>query len=238
MPIAIGSGHPNAREMAQRLISKIASRASDFEGIPVLDPEMMGNITPEIHDLYSLVGRVGQSTEDERQTEVAFRLLHVETGEIVWTRAYPVDLDQGSVGHAVQNITNSVIASLSGLYGAIRIDDARRHLDDDRSATVLQICLADSDLALRTQEPELIEQAISCLTDFAVKKPAEALIFKQLSGLRVALGETSGTPDSALWRQSLSDAIAALETALKLQPDDPVARDTLIKLQSARANRS
>lgn len=238
MPLAIGSAHPNARELAQRVIGKIASRASDFEGIPVLDPDMLGNQKPETDDLYSLVGRVGPGPVDESQTEVSFRLLHVETGEIVWTRAYPVDLDQGSIGQTVQNVTNSVIASLSGLYGAIRVDDARRHLDDDRSATPLQICLADSDLALRTEDPKLIAQAISCLSDFAVKKPAEALIFKHLSGLRVVLGALSEPPNSPMWRQSLSDAIADLETALKLQPDDPVALETLIKLQSARAKAS
>ena len=229
-PFYVGSEQGEANEIARRLINQIASRSRSFEGIPVIDPEMPSVFVPYKNDHYALVGSIFPHEDNRNNFDISARLVHQATREIVWTHNFSFYDSAKSSDQQIQNITDEIVAALTGLYGAIRVDDARRHHDTELASTPCQMCLSNSEIALRTNNAELIAKSISCLSALSAKRPEEPLLFKQLAALRIA-HDTRG-PERA---GDVTGAISNLETALRLDPDDQIARNTIRQLQSAAA---
>lgn len=230
VPFSNTSNHPEADEIAHRLITKLASLAPEFEGIPVFDPDMPTASTGNDLQLYTLMGTVFERMGEKRLVDISIRLVHQTSREIVWTRDFAINLDDSAGDAPIQRVADNVLVSLAGINGAIRVDDARRHHDSDQASSICQLCLANSDVALRTGKSDQINEAIACLSNLLTKKPDESLIYKQLAALRLAAG---GDPD--MRAKNLTLAASDLEAAIRLAPDDQFARRALLRLQSAQA---
>jgi TolB-like protein len=227
-PFTFNAEQSDIGDIAHRFTDQIASHARDFEGIPVISPDVAPVDTPSSSHLYVLAGTLFQRDNQHNKIDVSVRLTHQTTREIVWTSNYSLDRTDASVDDQIKDMTSTIVSSLAGLYGAIRVDDAGRHHDPEVASTSCQICLADSDIALRTENPEQINQAMTCLTALSIKKPDEALIYKQLAALRLAL---KGSAETRIENMSL--AVKDLETAIRLQPEDQFAKRALTHLQNA-----
>ena len=227
-PLDSYSDNPEHQDLSHRLAHLIAERAPEFDGIPVIDPDgpMAAEQAPD--HLYALMGTILQEAANPDRIEISLRLVHRPSYEIVWTKTYSSITGLSLLDPKLIDIRNDIVQSISGPNGAIRVDDARRHIEEKTSSTSAQICLAESDMALRMRDGDMIAKSIACLSALTAKRSDEPLLFKQLAALKL-VHVTQGRERAA----AVTEAIANLETAIRLNPDDHAARDTILQLQSA-----
>lgn len=215
--------HPDAAMISHRLTQMIAGHAAEYDGIPVIDPygPMVADLTYD--HLYALMGSVFQSSSAPERYEISVRLVHRPSYEIIWTRAYQIDPISQHRDNDLADISADIIRSTAGLHGAIRTDDARRHFDAGAdSSSPCQLCLANSDLALRTGDPELVAKSISCLTYMTSRRPNEPLLFKQLSALNMTnVGKQNND------QHYIDLSVEQLKIALALEPQNSVTASLL-----------
>lgn len=214
-------------DLSHRLTHMIAERASEFEGIPVFDPDGPMPSDPSDDHLYALMGTILQDSAHPDRIEISVRLVERPSYEIVWAKSYEIEKGVSLFDEKLIAIRDDIVHSTAGLNGAIRVDDARRHVDDKMNTAPCQLCLAESDIALRMRDPKRITKAISCLTALVEKRPNEALIFKQLAALRLIDAQK---PSDRL--ASIASAKRDLETAISLAPADMVTRKQLERLRA------
>lgn len=233
-PFVSYTNDPEHRDLSHRLAHMIAERAPEFEGIPVFDPDATLPADPANDQYYALSGTILQDSSHPERVEISVRLIQRPSSEIIWAKSYQTDSGLSLFDDRLFAIRDDIIHAIAGLNGAIRVDDARRHIDNRANSGPFQVCLAESDLALRTEAPSEIKKAIACLSALIQKKPGEALLYKQLAALRMTLShdELAQAPD--LRMKALSLAMTDLETAIRLQPVDPAAHSALRKLQDTR----
>lgn len=220
------SDHSDHHDLSHRLTHLIAERAPDFEGIPVIDPDGPMAVDPIDDHLYALMGTILQEPEHPDRIEISVRLVERPSYEIIWTKSYRIEDGLSLFDEKLLAIRDDIVNSIAGLNGAIRVDDARRHVDEKLGSNPVQICLSGSDLALRTRDPAQVAKAITCLTAILDKRPNEALIHKQLAALRMLDHQTPLERGA-----SMISAKHDLETALLLAPADRDARQKLDALR-------
>jgi hypothetical protein len=214
-------------DLAHRLTHMIAERAPEFEGIPVFDPDGPMPVDPPDEHLYALMGTILRDPVHPDRIEISVRLVERPSYEIIWAKSYDIDNGTSLFDDRLISIRDDIVHSISGLNGAIRVDDARRHIGDKTNTAPSQLCLAESDIALRLRDPERVTNAISCLTTLSEKRPNESLIFKQLAALRLI-----DTHNSMERVASVASARRDLETAISLAPSDALTRRQLDRLRA------
>lgn len=212
-------------DLSHRLTHMIAERAPEFEGIPVFDPDGPMPVDPPNEHLYALLGTILRDAAYPDRVEISVRLIQRPSYEIIWAKSYDINSGISLFDDRLAAIRDDIVQSIAGLNGAIRVDDARRHIDDKAIAAPCQLCLAESDIALRMRDPERIAKAIACLSALSEKRPSEALIFKQLAALRLMESQNSSARVA-----SVATARRDLETAISLAPSDKAAREGLVSL--------
>lgn len=209
------SDAPEHHELSHRLTHLIAEQAPDFDGIPVIDPDGPMAADPPGDHLYALMGTILQEAQHPERVELSIRLVHRPSYEIIWAKTYETDSGMSLFDPKLAAIRDDIVRSVTGLNGAIRVDDAHRHLDAKTASTPCQMCLAESDIALRTGDPERIAKSILCLTSLSETSPSDALVYKQLAALRLRDQSHNADHDNAI-----ISAERDLEKAILLAPAD------------------